>query len=115
MHCKVGTWIGKSIRLKMGPRKEVGDMLTETGHHSIHGERRMGNELVHLRDNVGWMEEEDRVTLGSKAVVVPTGDCTEDSRVWGVAEDWSNEDGRQTIGGHHSTHALWHVMSEGRL
>ena len=60
------------------------------------------------------MEEEDRAPLGSNVVVVPSGDCTEDSRVWGVAEDWSNEDGRQTIGGDHFSHALWHVMSEGR-
>ena len=51
-------------------------MLTKNGHHSIHGDRRMGNELVNLRDNVGWMEEEDRAPLGSKAVVVPIGDCT---------------------------------------
>ena len=52
------------------------------------------------------MEEEDRAPLGSNVVVVPSGDCTEDSRVWGVAEDWSNEVGRQTIGRDHSSHTI---------
>ena len=82
----------------------------------------MGKELVNLRDKVGWMEEEDRAPLGNKAVVVPTCDCTEDSRdhsshaLWHVksVEDWSSKDGRRTIGGDHSSHALWHVKSEGR-
>ena len=60
------------------------------------------------------MEEEDTAPLSSKAVVISIVNCTEDSRVWGVVEDWNNEVGRQTIGGDHSNHALWHVMSEGR-
>ena len=74
----------------------------------------MGKELVNLRDKVGWMEEEDRTPLGSKAMVVRMGNCSEELRVLGEAEDWSNQNGRQTIGGDHSSHALWHVMSDGR-
>ena len=61
------------------------------------------------------MDEEDKAPLSSKAVVVSTIDCVEDSRVWRVAEDWNNEVGRQKTWADHSNHALWHVMSEGRL
>ena len=89
-------------------------MSKETRQQSIGRNRRMGKELVNLRDKVGWMEEEDRTPLGSKAMVVRMGNCSEELRVLGEAEDWSNQNGRQTIGGDHSSHALWHVKSEGR-
>ena len=60
------------------------------------------------------MEEDDRAPLSSKAARVFTIECPEDLRVWGVSEVWNKEVGKQTLGGDHSSDALWQVMSEGR-
>ena len=42
-------------------------MPKEAGHHIIGGDRGICEESIIMSDKVGWMEEDDRVPLSSKA------------------------------------------------
>ena len=97
-----------------GGRRKVDEMMKETRQHIIGGDRELGKESLNQLDKAGWMEEDDRAPVNSKAEMVFTVECSEDLRVWGVPEVWNKEVGKQTIGGNNSSHALWQVMSEGR-
>ena len=52
-----------------------------------------------MSNKMGWMEEEDKAHLSSKAVTIFTIECTKDLRVWGVTEVWNKEVGKQKTRG----------------
>ena len=82
-----------------GGRRKVDEMMKETRQHIIGGDRELGKESLNQLDKAGWMEEDDRAPLNSKAETVFTVECSEDLRVWGVPEVWNKEVGKQKTRG----------------